>query len=106
MASHTHHGLVCRQFRQRSCVDSVDFQKIGGSLDRSPLVAVEESLCLGDVEGVGTGNLKEITVAVEIYVLRLSDSRFQRIFVADPVQTAPRLNLVMVNRVDLFAGQK
>jgi hypothetical protein len=38
--------------------------------------------------------------------LRLGYGRFQRIFVADPVQAAPRFNLVLVNRVDLFAGQK
>jgi hypothetical protein len=38
--------------------------------------------------------------------LRLGYGRFQRIFVADSVQAAPRLNLVLVNRVDLFAGQK
>jgi hypothetical protein len=36
----------------------------------------------------------------------LDYGRFQRIFVADPAEAAPRLNLVLVNGVDLVAGQK
>lgn len=104
MASHTNHGFVSGQLRQRGGVDSVDLKKIGGSLDPGPLVAVEECLAFGDMEGVRGGDLEEVATAVEIHVLRLGYGRFQRIFVADPLQTAPRLNLVLVNRVDLFAA--
>jgi hypothetical protein len=106
MASQTNHGFVCGQLRQRGGIDSVDFKKIGGSLDHSPLVAVKEGLAFGDMEGVGGGDFEEVAVTVEIHVLRLGYGRFQRIFVADPGQAAPRLNLFLVNRVDLFAGQK
>jgi hypothetical protein len=50
VASHKNHGLLCGQLRQRGGVDSVDFKKIGGSLDRSPLVAVKEGLAFRDME--------------------------------------------------------
>jgi len=79
-------------------------KKIRGSLDGSPLVAVEEGLPFSDMEGVGGGDFEEVAIAVEIHVLRLGYCRFQGIFVAGPVRAAPRFNLVLVNRVDLFAG--
>jgi len=104
--SHTNYGSVCGQLRQSGGVDSVDFKKIGGSLYPSPLVAVEEGLAFGYMEGVGSGDFEEVAIAVEVHVLRLCYRRFQRIFVTDPVQSSPRLNLVLVNRVDLFTGQK
>jgi hypothetical protein len=59
MASHTNHGSVCGQLRQSGGVDSVDFKKIGGCLDPSPLVAVEEGLAFGYMESVGSDDFED-----------------------------------------------
>jgi hypothetical protein len=63
-------------------------------------------LAFGKVEGVGGGNLTKIAATVTVYVLRLRYSRFQPIFVAKTVQSAPSLNLVPMNRVDLVPGEE
>ena len=38
--------------------------------------------------------------------LRLRHCRFQRVLATQPIQAAPRVNLIPMNRVDLFARQK
>jgi hypothetical protein len=106
MASNMDHRFVRGQFRQRGGVDSINFKKIRGGLYRSPFVTVKVRLAFSDMEGVRGGDFVKVAFAVEIHVLRLGYGRFERIFVADPMQTAPRFNLVLVNCVDLFAGQK
>jgi hypothetical protein len=50
------------------------------------------------------GNFNEVTVAVQIDLLRLRYGRLQCILATEPVQATPRFNLIPVNCVDLFAG--
>ena len=106
MAGHTDHRFVRGQFRQRAGIDPIDFKKIDSGLHTSTLIAVKVGLAFSDMEGIRGGDFIEVAVTVKIDVLWLRYCRLQRILATQPVQAAPRFNLIPMNRVDLFAGQK
>jgi len=106
MPGHSNHSFVSLQFRQVAGIDAVDFKKIQSGLDPGAFSAIKVGLAFGKVEGVGGGNLTEIAATVTVYVLRLGYSRFQPIFVAKTMQSAPGFNLIPMNRVDLRAVRK
>ena len=72
----------------------------------TPFVAIKVGLALGKVESIGGSNLTEIPATVTVYVLRLGYRRFQTVFVAKTMQSAPRFNLVAMNCIDLLAREK
>jgi len=106
MASHTDHRFVRGQLRQRAGIDAVDFKEIDGSLHPGTLIAIQVGLALSDMKRICGGDFVEVAVTVKIDILRLRYGRLQRIFATQPVQAAPRFDLVPVNRVDLFRGSE
>ena len=106
MAGHTDHRFVRGQFRQRAGIDAIDFKEINGGLHPCTFIAVKVGLAFSDMEGIRGGDFEEVALTVKIDVLRLRYGRLQRILATQPVHAAPCFNLVPVNRIDLFAGQK
>jgi hypothetical protein len=52
------------------------------------------------------GRIGHLSVTLTIHVLRLGYGRFKSMLAANAVYAAPRLYLILVNRVDLFPGEK
>lgn len=106
MRGNLNHCLVSRDFRQEARVNAIDFKKNDGRLYPGAFVAIQVSLAFGDMERIGGSDLVQIAVTVEMDVLRLRDCRLNGILAAHSVQTTPRFNLMLVNRVDLVPRQK
>lgn len=106
MARYTDHRFVRLLFRQGTGIDAVDFKKIGSCLHPRSLISIKVRLAFSDMKSIGRGDFIEIAATVEIYVLRLGYSRLKRMFAAKSVQATPRVDLIPVDRVNLFAGQK
>ena len=58
------------------------------------------------MEGIGGSNFVEVAVPVKIHVLGLGDGRLQPVLAAKAMQTSPRFDLVLMDNVDLFSGEK
>jgi hypothetical protein len=71
-----------------------------------PFIAVKVGLAFGYMKGVCGRDLIKVAIAVEVHIQRLRYGRFERTLAAHSMQTAPRFNLIVVNRIDLFAGQE
>jgi len=106
MAGYTDHRFVRCLFRQLAGIHAVDFERISRSLHSRSLISIEVRLTFSDMECIGCCGFIEVAVTVEIYALRLSYSRLKRMFAAKSVQATPCVNLIPVDRVDVFAGEK
>lgn len=106
MLGHTNHRLVSRNLRQRACVNAIDLQKIKSRLNSGALISVKVSLTLSNVESIGGRNLIKISTRVEENIPRLCNCRFQRMLTSQSMQTAPAIDLVTVNRVNLLARKE
>ena len=106
MVCHPDHRFVRRQLRERTRIDTVDFQKIQRRLNSRPFIAVKVRLTLYNVEGIGAGNLVQIPATVKVDILWLGYRRLKPVFATKTAQSSPRLELVLVNRVDLFPGEE
>ena len=100
------HRFVGRQLRQRAGIHAVDLKKIKGSLYCRPLVPVKVSLTLGKMVGIGSGDFEKVAISVDAHVLGWGYSRLQPVFGAQAGHATPRIELVPVNRVDLFPSEE
>jgi hypothetical protein len=76
------------------------------SLNTRSLVAIQIGLALSNVIGVGGGNLVHVTTAVMINVLSYAYRRFQGILIPYTVKATVRIDLMFMDGIDDFAGEK
>ena len=56
--------------------------------------------------GIGSGDFEDVAISVDVHVLGLGYSRLQPVFGAQARHATPRIELVPVNRVDLFPSEE
>jgi len=82
------------------------FEEDERRLNTGSLVEVEICLALGQMVAIGSGDFVDVAAAVVVDVLCGRDSRLQRVFIPNTVQTTKSVNLFFVNGVDDFACEK
>ena len=80
-------------FQLRKCarINIVNFQKVQSRLDSRPLITVEKCLTLSDMIGICSGDLVEVTVAIEVNVLGLRDRGFEPALISQARHSSPRI---------------
>ena len=86
--------------------DAVHFQKGERGGGTGPFVAVDISLRLGDVKGVGSREIVKIGLAVEVKLLRLKHGRLQPSLITRPGATPVKRQRTPVENFNLFEGEK
>jgi hypothetical protein len=100
------HRLVCLLFGQPAGVNATTLHEDQRSLNTRSLVAIQIGLTLSNVKGVGGSNFVHVTTAVMINVLSCAYCGFQGVLIPYTVKPTIRIDLVFMDGIDDFAGEK
>src|SRR5438105_5018357 len=85
------------------------FSDVGQKLDRGAVerfVAIQKSLGLSNVVGIGCGYIEKIAASIKVGILRMENGRFQRTLVPNPQNSPKPFDPLFLDRFNVLQSKK